>query len=223
MIRRAALVSLLLACTVALPTLAASPLAGIQHDLPPYLHGDGDGPLAMAVSPTGQMWAVWSYRYGGEFSVAVTRSLQRTWDTPTFIGALNGKDELDPKLAFLFDGTPVLTWWVPSQDTTPSGVYLSYLVSDGWTVPLLASSPGMNAERPAFLQNETATTLAFIEFDPNPSVPGIVRAIPVTPPSKTGGTNGPDPIPTIIIDGDGNIVGGELPEVGTNPGGVQSN
>ena len=196
----------ILALAMAPPAVAhASRASRMPHSRAPYYHGDQDGPLSMAQSPNGALWSVWSYRQAGGFDIAISRSVGRTWTSPVLLGGADGWDDRDPQIAFLADGTALITWWRQRPDHH-SQVMISLQREEGWTPPRPISDPDLHGRQPRLYSEDGEISVGFITEDPRTGDAGF-SLIPVTPTRPQGGTNGPDPIPTITIspgDGSGN-------------------
>jgi hypothetical protein len=175
----------------------ASRASRVPHSHAPYYHGDDDGPLAMAQAPDGTLWSVWSYQRAGQHDIAVSRSIGRTWTAPTLLGEVDGWNDRDPQIAFLGDGTAVVTWW-QQRAGSHSRVMLSLRIGERWTTPRPVSDPGVNASQPRLYSDEGEVSVGFITEDPRTGAGGF-SLLPVSPIRPNGGTNGPDPIPTITI------------------------
>ncbi len=161
-----------------------------------------DGPSFMAQSPSGQTWSVWSYRRGAELDVAISRAVGRTWTAPELVGTA-GVDDLDPRLAFLSDGTAILAWWQHTPGS-PDRVLVSALGpgATAWTAPTVVSG-GPASQPNIFVNGDGLFTVGFLNPD------GSVTMLPMTvktvdpknppPPNPDTGTNGPDPIPSLLV------------------------
>ncbi len=188
---------------------AASPVPFLPHQHAPYYHGGNDGPISMATAPDGSLWAVWSYTHGAETDIAVSKAIGNTWTAPVLLGADNGRTDLDPRIAFTRLGTPVVTWWMKSTLDVHAMVMLSFLQHGSWSHAYPHSDPSQDARHPAFITGNEALSLAFELTNPITGDSSISIA-PVREPEPTGGTNGPDPIPTIGLPvGD---IPGTIPE-----------
>jgi hypothetical protein len=169
----------------------------LPHSHAPYYHGDDDGPVSMAQSPGGTLWAVWSYRHGGELDVAVSRSIGRTWTPPQVIDGLDGWDDRDPQIAFLPDGSALVTWWQQRRDGA-SRVLVALVSGSETSSPRVVSAPDVNARQPRLYTEGESISVGFITENPDTGEGGFTL-MPVSPNRPNGGTNGPDPIPTISI------------------------
>jgi hypothetical protein len=196
-----ALLIVVMACAGA--ALAGAPPVARPAGLSPDYRAEGDGPVSMAVDPAGRMWAVWAYAQGGEFDVAVAVSDGRVWTFPTLLGVANGRNDVDPRIAFLPNGAPVVVWWQEATATAAPRVLQSISRAGEFAAPTIVRE---NARQPAILASSSGSlTLGLVDEA------GEVQTLesPVTPtpiggnwrekPSPDGGTNGPDPMPTLII------------------------
>lgn len=196
------IVLVLLGCGV---SLAAPPLNGRPAGLSPDYRGEQDGPVFMAVDPGGRLWAAWSYAQGGEFDVAVSVSEGRVWTFPVLLGEANGRNDVDPRIAFLADGTPVVAWWQEATEgSTARVLHSAGTAAGGFSQPVVTRS---ESTRPSILAtSEAGFTVGSVSIDGGVTIDDI----DVTPPrqsirrgreraSPDGGTNGPDPMPTFII------------------------
>ncbi|MDQ7007628.1 MAG: hypothetical protein Q9Q40_10375 [Acidobacteriota bacterium] len=212
MTRRLVLLTMMLSLAT-LPALGASAPGGmLPHDKAPYYLGPTDGPISMTVDPTGTMWAVWAYDNGAETDIAITRSIGDTWSVPVLVGVYNRRDDRDPRIAFMADGTPVLGWWQAGADDDPTSfdrVLLSFFLDGEWSAPVQLSLPDAHGRQPNFFDTGADLEVGFLQIDPATGRSEIdIR--PVEKPRPGGGTNGPDPLPTFTIGGDE-----EVPEGGT--------
>ena len=87
------LVSLLSGALV--PAVAASGTA-LPDRFGPGLDGR---PVYAADAASGAVWAAWAYKARGEFDIALSvRDLAGVWSEPTFLGRLDGLDQLTPAI-----------------------------------------------------------------------------------------------------------------------------
>jgi len=183
--------------------LAGSPPVARPAGLTPDYRAEGDGPVTMAIDPAGRMWAVWAYAQGGEFDVAVSVSDGRVWTYPTLLGVANGRDDVDPRIAFLPSGSPVVVWWQAPNATAGPRVMQSVARAGEFPAPTVVRE---NARQPAILAT-SATSLTLGLVDDSGEVQ--TQQSPLSPinvgpgwrdgPGPDGGTNGPDPMPTLVI------------------------
>lgn len=184
--------------------LAGQPPVARPAGLTPDFRAEGDGPVSMAVDPAGRMWAVWAWAQGGEFDVAVSVADGRVWTYPTLLGVGNGRDDVDPRIAFLPNGTPVVVWWQQATATAGPRVMQSVASRAGaFGTPTIVRE---NARQPAILAAEDDNlTLGLVDesgevrtqqTSPSPIPPGSGWR---EKPEPDGGTNGPDPMPTLIL------------------------
>jgi hypothetical protein len=202
--KRNSILALLIVVTLCTGTaLAGLPPVARPAGLTPDYRAEGDGPVTMAVDPAGRMWAVWAYAQGGEFDVAVSVSDGRVWTFPTLLGVANGRNDIDPRIAFLPNGVPVVVWWQEGDATAGPSVLQSVGNAQGFAP---ATTVRIGARQPQILATSAGSvTLGLL------SASGDVQTMqsPTTPiqvgpgwrdkPSPDGGTNGPDPMPTLII------------------------
>jgi hypothetical protein len=186
-------------------SLAGTPSVARPAGLTPDYRAEGDGPVFMAVDPAGRMWAVWAYAQGGEFDIAVSVSDGRVWTYPALLGAANGRNDLDPRIAFLANGTPVVVWWQEATATDAPRVMQSVARNGVFSAGTVVR---VGARQPAILStSSTSITLGLIDSGTGDVV---TQQSPLTPtpisggvwrdkPSPDGGTNGPDPMPNLII------------------------
>ena len=181
--------------------LAGSPPVARPAGLTPDYRAEGDGPVTMAVDPAGRMWAVWAYAQGGEFDVAVSVSDGRVWTYPTLLGVANGRDDVDPRIAFLPNGSPVVVWWQTPNATAGPRVMQSAARAGEFSAPATVCE---NARQPAILaSSDDSLTLGLVDESGGVQT----QQYPLSPikvrerdkPEPDGGTNGPDPMPTRII------------------------
>lgn len=202
--RRQRILALLIAVMLcAGAALAGSPPVARPAGLTPDYRAEGDGPVTMAVDPAGRMWAVWAYAQGGEFDVAVSVSDGRVWTYPTLLGVANGRDDVDPRIAFLPSGSPVVVWWQAPNATAGPRVMQSVARAGEFPAPTVVRE---NARQPAILATST-TSLTLGLVDDSGEVQ--TQQSPLSPinvgpgwrdmPGPDGGTNGPDPMPTLVI------------------------
>jgi hypothetical protein len=118
--------------------------------LPDRFYSRGlDGPVVTAVNPVdGSEWAVWSYRNGSEFDIAVAGlEPDGIWSDPAFIGRHDGLDQVEPALLFDFTGTTYMAY-----AERPTGVVRLVVRLHGaedWIGPVQISAPGERAGAPS--------------------------------------------------------------------------
>jgi hypothetical protein len=204
--KRSSILALLIVVTLcAGSALAGSPPVARPAGLAPDYRAEGDGPATMAVDPAGRMWAVWAYTQGGEFDVAVSVSDGRVWTYPTLLGVANGRNDIDPRIAFLPNGTPVVVWWQEANATAGPRV-LQSVGEAGCFGPVATVRNG--ARQPQILATSAGSlTLGMLSASGDvQTLQSPTTPIPVEPgwrekPAPDGGTNGPDPMPTLVIKG----------------------
>ncbi|MCU0231828.1 MAG: hypothetical protein MUC67_10695 [Acidobacteria bacterium] len=180
--------------------LAGTPPAARPAGLSPDYRAEGDGPVTMAIDPSGRMWAVWAYAQGGEFDVAVSVSDGRVWTYPTLLGVANGRNDVDPRIAFLPNGAPVVVWWQEATATHRAQVLQSVARAETFAPPTVVRE---GARQPAIL-SATGGSLTLGLVDEEGMVQTMSSPTSVDPrwrekPSPDGGTNGPDPMPALIV------------------------
>lgn len=124
----------------------------------------GDGRPHIAQSPAGSWWAVWSLADRGERDIAISHYDGVSWSPFELIEADNGRQDLDPRIGFLADGSPVVVWWQAGTkaDRNPR-VVGTYWTPIGWTaVEALSSEP---AWRPGILMIDDVLTVAWETAD----------------------------------------------------------
>jgi hypothetical protein len=177
---------------------------GVKRDVGPDFHDpDVDGPVFMGTAPDGEVWSVWSYTSGSSADIAVSRWLGNNWSNPEMIGEGNNLRDLDPKVLFLRDETPAVVWWQEFDDGTPSRVVVSYRESNEWTAPESLSPEGISARSPSVFSTPGDDPLVGYVVDDFERERSNVYLTPLRSaepgePAGDGGTNGPDPIPTLF-------------------------
>ncbi len=208
-ISAAAVILLLVSFFAAVPAAADPDIAPLRPTgLTPDYHGEEDGPVYMATDPEGNLWAVWSYRNGIESDIAVTRNVGRTWLPPVLLGAGNGRNDLDPRIAFDVLGRAVVTWWQEGTEDALPRVLLSRLEDGVWKGPWVWSPEGVPAHHPnIFPGDDGQLHVAYID-DGNVIHANGVDIKPIDRPDPDGGTNGPDPIPSLVVGDPDDLPGG---------------
>jgi hypothetical protein len=153
----------------------------------------GDGEPHFAADPQGGWWATWSLGdRSRDRDVVVAHFDGVTWSPFQWVTGDDGRSDLDPRIAVLSTGEPVVAWWRKGtrEDRTPE-VLVSVLRAGAWTAPTRVSSPGIAAWQPGVRAEGTDLYVAFQTAE------GIViELVPLAPPpSAFGGTNGPSPFP----------------------------
>lgn len=182
--------------------LPAPPSSGLRPSPMVDYRAQQDGPSFMAIDPAGRVWSVWSYRRGLEIDVAISMGVGRTWTSPVLVGT-PGVDDLDPRIGFLSSGQALLVWWQKGHTAEENRVMYSILFNGDWTPPrsflgIVGSSPSL------FIGPNDEVTVA---YQPPVGAPmttsgALVKPVPhpaPDDPGSDGGTNGPDPMPTIIV------------------------
>ena len=109
--------------------LCSSSFAAGTRTLPHrYLPGSLDNGLSLLRSADGGTIAVWAYRSGAEYDIACSRAeAGGRWTEPTFIGAGDGVDQLEPALAEDGDGN----LFVAYTDAALGTIRVALLEADG--------------------------------------------------------------------------------------------
>jgi hypothetical protein len=143
----AVIVSVLTILALGTSVLAASP-RGVPHR---YAPNSLDGRLTEVTrTEDGRTVAAWAYRNGAEYDIAISRTDENgRWSEPEFIGIDDGRDQVQPALAFDAAGNAYLAY----ADRAEGRVLLSALGADArtWSRPIALTAPGEGAESPALL------------------------------------------------------------------------
>lgn len=151
---------------------------------------DGDGATFTAVDQQGRRWAVWSYRRGKELNIAISRGVGRGWSLPELLD-LPALDDVDPRITFLNDGTPVVVWC--QRGGTPyNRIVAAYLIRGKWVGPIQISGQG-EATSPNIFPSTEGPIVGFMDTNNRLLSSPLSNTMPVF-----GGSNGPDPIPTLV-------------------------
>jgi len=138
-----------LVCTVCtlLVSLAVQ-AAPSKLDLP-YRHiRTLDGPTVLVSDNDGRTFAVWSYRNGAEFDIAVSRQDENgLWSAPRFFGLDDGLDQVRPAVAVDGDGNIYLAFEIRSSGrilmkVLPAG-------SDAWSYTVSLTGVSRHGTAPA--------------------------------------------------------------------------
>lgn len=203
---RTALITFVAACGVA--TAGAPGVGGPRVDemtVASDYRSEQDGPSFQAIGPDGTLWAVWSYSRGLESDLAISYAIGRTWTVPVLLGQQNGMLDLDPRISFTADGTPVVVWWQRSLDEPGSKrAVVSWYVDGVWTAPV-----PLNAGRPASYpfpyptpRSPSGLGVGYTIDDGSLGSEDIPEEPPPgagADPMPNGGAEGPEPIPTISV------------------------
>ena len=110
------ILSSLLVCAAGGVVAAQRARAGSDPVDAPYRYflRDLDGRLVRVESPTdGKTWAVWAYRNRGEYDIAIAaRDAAGHWSAPSFLGAGDSLNQLQPALAVDANGNLYLAFAV---------------------------------------------------------------------------------------------------------------
>ncbi|MFN7964749.1 MAG: hypothetical protein U0V87_03560 [Acidobacteriota bacterium] len=192
---------LILAMAAAGSTFAAAPRnseSRVGAQVPLGFSDRWDGPISMAVDKEGVMWGVWSYRRGLETDIAVAKLVGRVWTTPMLITTPNGVADLDPRISFV-GSVPFVTWWQDGPEKGDERVVFSILWKKAWIGPIQINAEGTPGSRPnIFSSDDDQVTVGWIDIDGVLHGNGVV--IKPKDPQPEGGTIGPDPLPSIIVN-----------------------
>lgn len=132
--------------------------SGLWSALPPELdaaalntQGDlyGDGTPHLAQAPDGSWWAVWSLVDRKEQDIAISSFNGVSWSAPELVVEGNRRPDLDPRIGFLSDGTPVVIWWQKgTREDRTAHVMGSTLSRLGWSAPEILSPADVPAWKP---------------------------------------------------------------------------
>ncbi len=124
--------------------LAATP-RGVPHR---YNPNSLDGRLVQLTSSAdGRDWAAWAYRSGAQYDIALVHTDESgTWTEPVFLGADDGRDQVEPALAADANGNV----YVAYADRSSGQVLLSTLIAgtETWTTPVALSAAQLRAHSP---------------------------------------------------------------------------
>lgn len=184
-------------------------------ELPGHLFVEGlDGAPVIAVNPLDRSeWAVWAYRNGSEFDLALTfRNEGDFWSSPIFIGLDDGIDQVDPALAIDSHGGLYLLF-----AERPTGrVRLGILPSgaESFIGPFTVSEAGQHAGSPALEIYGEHVVIAYHAADGT-----TIRRYPVLTPDMAfvkGIQEGPDAIdPLGLTPTDSEATGDQSEDPGT--------
>jgi hypothetical protein len=194
--------------------VSAAPAAWAGRGIPPrYAPASLDGRLEQVENPvSGDVWAVWSYRNGAEYDVAlVSTEDDGLWSEPSFVGEFDGRDQLEPVLAADAAGNIYLAY----AERSPSRIMLSWLEAgtDRWSTPVALTGEGVRATSPALRIVGERLVVAFR------SGRGLVLLdLPLLEPTLHGNifNDGPDPVEARDPDG-GTDGSGEEDDTGIRP------
>jgi hypothetical protein len=141
------LVPILLVVSI-LPGALVPAVAARGADLPDRFSPGFDGrPVYATDVSSGAIWAAWAYKSHGEFDIALSvRDLAGVLSEPTFIGRLDGLDQLTPAIVPDAAGNIYLAFAVRQS----SQVFLSVLPhgAAAWSAPQAVTSPRETAVSP---------------------------------------------------------------------------
>lgn len=200
-IRRLATVLAISTILVAPAALAKGKSGGSRLEPPPIpsaFSATLDGAVFTAYDGQGTLWAVWTYRRGLERDIAVSYMIGRTWSVPEILGTNNGLDDLDPRIGFSH-GFPVVIWWQDGPQQGDERVVMSTRANNRWNTPVqLSDGPGSHPQIFNSSADENGNVgYGYIATDGTYKAGGV-EVKPVDP-KPEGGSDGPDPFPTIVI------------------------
>jgi len=91
----------------------------------------------------GRTWAVWSYRNGAEYDIAMSFvTASGAWSEPAFLGLDDGRDQIEPALVADTAGTLYLAY----AELETNRVLLSVLPAHGanWTQPVILAESALS-------------------------------------------------------------------------------
>jgi hypothetical protein len=137
------------AACVLLAAVAVVGAAGRTGALPPrYAPNSLDGGLTIVENPVdGRAWAVWAYRAGAEYDLALSvTDSNGHWQLPTFIGQGDRRNQVQPSLVVDASGTMYLAF----VDGPERRLLLTALRVDEteWSPARTLSDPGARTAKP---------------------------------------------------------------------------
>jgi hypothetical protein len=177
--------------TLILTLAALAPLAHARSsdDRPTRFLGNDHGLVTAANPLDARLWAAWSYRTGAETDIAVSaRDAAGTWSEPVFLGLGDGRNQLDPVLAFDAAGNLYLAHSV--KETGEVFVLKLAVGATRMSAPLLVSLPGEKATSPTLM---LADNYLIIGYRVGSRV--MMRAVTLAAASPLGIQDGPDGFP----------------------------
>jgi hypothetical protein len=190
MLDRRAIVPLAsLVLTVAVSAASAGPAA----DLPPrYSLGARDGAPVQVTQPlTGRTFAIWSYRSGAEYDLAIAvREVDGRWNAPAFLGAADRLDQTTPAIETDPWGNLYLAYAV--RETGQILLTALPLGHDGWTEPVSVTRGGERGLSPSLAIVSDRLVIAYRSFQGRVVIGNVAL---LGPPMRTQGIqDGPDGI-----------------------------
>lgn len=162
----------------------------------------GEGPdrgLVSATNPLdGRVWSAWAYRSGAEFDIAVSvREASGAWSEPVFLGAGDGRDQIDPALVFDAQGNLYLAHVV--RDSSQIQVSMLAAGATRMTSPVIVSVPGERAASPSLMLTDTYLMVGY-----RVGSRVVLRSVSLAPATRPFGVqDGPDGFPPTRGETDG--------------------
>ena len=177
-----------------LVTLAALPALAGGGTRPTRFGSLDRGLTGVTNTLDGSSWAVWAYRNGAEFDIAVSYDRGNgIWSEPVLIGLDDGMDQVEPAIAFDSRGTLYLVY---TQRTTGQ-IMISHrtMNSTGFAHPTALTPAGMTAGTPVLRIVGERLVIGY-----NAGRAGLVLLdVPLADErisTNSGFTDGPDPVGT---------------------------
>jgi lysophospholipase L1-like esterase len=112
-----------------------------EEAFPPAKRFDGNFSPALALSPSGELWAAWAARRGGEKpKIYFSRRRGETWTEPRRVTAGEEYWEMTPAIAFGPDGSLLAAWSGERADQLE--IYCARWEGDGFGPAVRVSLPG---------------------------------------------------------------------------------
>ncbi len=207
-----------LVCTVCMLLVSALAVQAAPSKLDlPFRHiGTLDGPVVQVSDNDGRTFAVWSYRNGAEFDIAVSRQDGNGfWSAPRFFGLDDGLDQVRPAVAVDGDGNIYLAFEIQN-----SGRILMKVLpasSDTWSYTVSLTGVSRHGTAPAL---QVVRDRLVVAYQSDGETVIVARPIYRESPHLQGLQDDPDPATDYRDPGDGSEddeppVGGDtVPRVG---------
>jgi hypothetical protein len=189
---RKKIASLAVLCAIALCCFSFGTTSAREFRTPHrFLPNSLDRGLIEVSNPIdGRTWAVWSYRNGAEYDIALSYATgSGSWSEPVFLGRDDGLDQIEPALVADAGGT----LYVAYAELETNRVMLSFLPANGerWAQPVILAASAVG-RTPALRLVGDRVIVAY-------RAPEGIRIVDF--PTLTTGTNhsifdGPDPAAT---------------------------
>lgn len=181
-----------LACLVLTVAVSAAS-AGPSGDVPPdHRFGARDGAPVQVTQPmTGRTFAVWSYRSGAEYDLAIAvRESDGRWGAPVFLGAADRLDQTTPAIETDPWGNLYLVYAV--RETGQILLTTLPLGYDRWTEPVSVTRGGERGLSPSLAVVSDRLVIAYRSFQGRVVIGNVAL---FGPPTRTQGIqDGPDGI-----------------------------